>query len=110
MKISEIYDINVKNEPCDLYLTLPKVETYGPYPQYKYGSSGKSSENLCGYAISYSNIEANNLFQDILDIVSKKFKRINIKPVVTTSKYGRDVIYFELKMSGTNISTRFYSG
>ena len=83
MKIPKICYLNEKNEPCDLYLALPKVETYGPYPQYKYGSSSKSSENLCGYTISYSNIEANNLFQDIQDIVSKECKRINIVPDFT---------------------------
>ena len=27
MKILEIYYLNEKNEPCDLYITLPKVET-----------------------------------------------------------------------------------
>src|SRR5258708_37231340 len=73
MKIAEITYKNEKNEPCDLYLSLPKLDTYGPFPQYKFGSESKKLEDVVGYTISYQNESISNLFKNIQKIVSKQF-------------------------------------
>src|SRR6266568_6903552 len=109
MKISEIYYINDQNQPCDLYISLPTVETYGPFPLYNFNSTSKALKDICGYTISYSNEETNKLFQSIQNIISKKFKKCNIKPVFTKNKNDKETAYFKVKMNGDNISTRFYS-
>ena len=83
MKISEIYYINDQNQPCDLYISLPSVETYGPFPQYNFNSTSKNIKDISGYTISYSNEIVNKLFQDVQKIVSKRLKKCNIKPVFT---------------------------
>src|SRR6266496_1701400 len=46
MKISEIYYINDQNQPSDLYISLPTVETYGPFPQYNFNSTSKNINGL----------------------------------------------------------------
>ena len=51
MKIAEISYLNDKNELCDLYISLPSVSTYGPFPQYNYNSSSKTEKDICGYTI-----------------------------------------------------------
>src|SRR6266496_5294302 len=86
MKISEIYYINDQNQHCDLYISLPTVETYGPFPKFNFNSTSKALKDICGYTISYSNEETNKLFQSIQKIISKKFKKCNIKPVFTKNK------------------------
>src|SRR6266496_4293363 len=108
-KISEIYYINDQNEPCDLYISLPTVKTYGPFPQYNFNATSKALKDICGYTISYSNEETNKLFQSIQNIISKKFKKCNIKPVFTKNKNDKETAYLKVKMNGENISTRFYS-
>src|SRR6266496_6087208 len=75
MKISEVSYLNNKNEHCDLFLSLPTVETYGPFPQYNFKSTSKNIKYISGYTISYSNEETNKLFQSIQKIISKKFKK-----------------------------------
>jgi len=85
MKLSDISYLNDKGEDCDFYIKLPTVETYGPYPQYKYDTSSKSPEDINGYTISYANEEACELFQKIKKICSKKVKKSNIKLVFTTN-------------------------
>src|SRR6266581_8136785 len=109
MKISEIYYINDQNQPSDLYISLPTVVTYGPFPQYNFNSTSKNIKDISGYTISYQNEETNKLFQSIQNIISKKFKKCNIKPVFTKNKNGKETAYFNIKMNGENISTRFYS-
>src|SRR6266496_2417162 len=109
MKISEIYYINDQNQPSDLYISLPTVETYGPFPQYNFKSTSKNIKDISGYTISYSNEETNKLFESIQKIISKKFKKCNIKPVFTKNKNGKETAYFKVKMNGDTISTRFYS-
>jgi len=109
MKVAEISYLNDNNKPCDLYISLPKVETYGPYPQYPFNSTSKNSKDICGYTISYQHKEIKKLFQAIQKVVSKKFKKCNIKPVFTKNKNDIETAYFKLKMNGVNISTKFYS-
>jgi len=109
MKIAEISYLNDKDELCDLYITLPPVSTYGPYPQYNYNSSSKTEKDICGYTISYSNTEVNKLFHSIQKIISKKFKKYNMKPVFVKNKNNNDTAYFKVKMNGQNITTNFYS-
>src|SRR5467141_3094485 len=109
MKISEISYQNDKNEPCGLFISLPKIETFGPHPFYSYDSSSKVSKDLCGYSISYQNQQVNQLFQSIQKSISKKFKKCNIKPVFTKNINGKETAYFKVKMNGENIYTRFYS-
>src|SRR6266568_2051370 len=109
MKISGISYLNNKDEPCDLFLSLPNVETYGPFPQYNFKSTSKNMKDISGYTISYSNEETNKLFQSIQNIISKKFKKCNIKPVFTKNKNDKETAYFKVKMNGENISTSFYS-
>jgi len=109
MKIAGISYLNDNNEPCDLYISLPKVETYGPYPQYPFGGGSKASKDICGYTISYQNKEIKKLFQTIEKIVSKKFGKCQIKPVYTKNKNNLDTAYFKVKMNGDQIATRFYS-
>ena len=109
MKIAEIFYKNEKNEPCDLYLSLPKVDTYGPFPQYKFGSESKISENIVGYTISYQNESISNLFKNIQKTLSKQFKKSNIKPVFIMNKNGIDTAYFKVKMNGKEMITRFYT-
>src|SRR6266496_4966374 len=109
MKISEIYYINDQNQPSDLYISLPTVETYGPFPQYNFKSTSKNMKDISGYTISYSNEETNKLFQSIQNIISKKFKKCTIKPVFTKNKNDKETAYFKVKMNGDNIATSFYS-
>jgi len=71
MKLSEISYLNDNNESCDLLISLPKVQTWGPYPQYTFNTTNKDPQNICGYTISYSNDETNKLF--------KKFKKFALK-------------------------------
>src|SRR5258708_12961352 len=109
MKISEISYQNDKNEPCELFFSLPTVEAYGPFPMYNFKTNSKASKDICGYTISYSNQEVNQLFQSIQKSISRKFKKCNIKPVFTKNKNGKETAYFKVKMNGENIYTRFYS-
>src|SRR5258708_2692361 len=109
MKIFEISYQNEKNEPCGLFISLPTVEAYGPFPMYNFKSNSKASKDICGYTISYSNQEVNQLFQSIQKSISKKFKKYIIKPVCTKNKNGKETAYFKVKMTGENISTRFFS-
>lgn len=108
MKLSNISYSNEENEPCDLYISLPAVETYGPYPQYKFNSINKSANDICGYTISYSNKDANKMFEKINKICSKKLKKYTIKQVFNKNKNNVEIAYFKLKMNGENISTNFY--
>src|SRR5258708_3785517 len=108
MKISEISYQNDKNEPCELYFSLPTVDAYGPFPMYNFKSNSKDSKDICGFTISYSNKEVKQLFQSIQKSISKKFKKFNIKPVFTKNKNGKKTAYFKVKMTGENISTRFF--
>ncbi len=105
MKVAEISYLNDQEEPCDFYISLPKMNTYGPYPQYKYGLSSKNLKDISGYTISYQNEETNNMFQSIQKLISTKFKKCNIKPVFN----DKDTAYFKVKMNDDNIATRFYS-
>ena len=109
MKIAEIFYKNEKNELCDLYMSLPKLDTYGPFPQYKFGSESKISENIVGYTISYQNESISKLFKNIQKIVSKQFKKYNIKPVFIMNKNNIDTAYFKVKMNGKEMITRFFS-
>src|SRR6266581_916778 len=105
MKVAEIFYFNDQEEPCDFYISLPKMNTYGPYPQYKYGLSSKNFKDICGYSIAYQNEETNKLFQSIQKLISTKFKKCNIKPVFN----DKETAYFKVKMNGDSISTSFYS-
>src|SRR6266496_1613407 len=69
LQISGISYLNNKDEPSDLYLSLPTVETYGPFPQYNFNSSSKSANDICGYTISYSNEDVRKLFKTIEEII-----------------------------------------
>ena len=109
MKISEISYLADENVPCDLFICLPTVETYGPYPQYDYGSNKKSSEFINGYTISYSNEKTYKLFKNIQKICSKKFNKCNIKPIFSKNKKDIETAYFKLKMIEKNIIKNFYS-
>src|SRR6266536_3299631 len=67
IKTSEILYRNNKGELCDLYITLPQIETYGPSPINTFNSKIKSKENIQGYTISYSHLDVekrNNLKVD----------------------------------------------
>ena len=105
MKVADIFYLNDQEEPCDFYIPLPKMNTYGPYPQYKYGLSSKNLKDICGYSIAYQNEETNNLFQSIQKLISTKSKKYNIKPVFN----DKDTAYFKVKMNDDNIATSFYS-
>src|SRR6266496_6114970 len=105
MKVADIFYLNDQEEPCDFYISLPKMNTYGPYPQYKYGLSSKNLKDICGYSIAYQNEETNNMFQSIQKLISTKFNKYNIKPVFN----DKETAYFKVKMNGDSISTRFYS-
>ena len=109
MKIADISYLNDKNELCDLYITLPPVSTYGPYPQYNYNSSSKTEKDICGYTISYSNTEVTKLFHSIQKIISNKSKKYIIKPVFVKNKNKNETAYFKVKMNGQTITTNFYS-
>ena len=109
MEISEISYLNDNDERCDLYIQLPTVDTYGPYPQYKYNFSptSKTLKDIVGYTISYSNEEVNNLFKKITKKCSTELKILKIKPVFNNI----DVAYFKIKMNGDDnkMLTEFYS-
>src|SRR6266496_5102602 len=105
MKISELSYLNNKNEHCDLFLSLPTVETYGPFPQYNFNATSKALKDICGYTISYSNETVIKLFRDIQKLISRKFKKCNIKPVFN----DKETAYLKVKMNSDNIATSFYS-
>jgi len=109
MKLSEISYLNDNNEPCNLYLSLPKVSTFGPHPQYKFGSASKTAEDVCGYTISYSNKNVFELFKLIHEICTKKIKKLELKPVFINNKHGFETAYFKIKMNEKNMCTTFYS-
>src|SRR5258708_26835721 len=109
MKIAEITYKNEKNEPCDLYLSLPKLDTYGPFPQYKFGSESKISENIVGYTISYQNESISKFFKNIQKTLSKQFKKSNIKPVFIMNKNGIVTAYFKIKNIGKDIIILIYT-
>jgi len=69
MKLAKISYLNDQKQPCDLYISLPTVETYGPYAQYRYGIASKVSKHISGYTISYQNKETNKLFKTIQEII-----------------------------------------
>ena len=108
MKIAEIGYMNDNNEICDLYIILPTVETFGPHPQYIFGST-KTLENINGYTIAYSNKDISKLFKTISKLCSKQFKKCNIKPVFVKNKDDKEIAYLKLKMIGDKIATMFYS-
>jgi len=81
ISLSEISYLNDSNEACQLFISLPTVETYGPYPQYNIYSTKKSSKDISGYTISYTNDEVIKLFKTIQKTVSKKWSKLNLKPV-----------------------------
>lgn len=111
MKLADIGYLNPKGELCDLYIRLPSVETYGAYPQYVFGSTSKTSEDINGYIIFYCNKEVNTLFKKISKMCSKKFTHSNIKPVFIKNEYDIETAYLKLKMNKNNndIETKFYS-
>src|SRR6266496_5207469 len=109
MKISGISYLNDKHEPCDHYISLPKVDAYGPFPLYNFISNSKLEKYISGYSISYSNEDVRKLFKTIQELICKKFKKCNIKPVFTKNKNGKETAYFKVKMNGDNITTSFYS-
>src|SRR5271163_534070 len=109
MKLSEISYLNEHNEACNLYVSLPKVSTFGPYPQYKFGSTSKTAEDVCGYTISYSNKKVFELFKLIHEICTKKIKKLKLKPVFINNKHGFETAYFKIKMNEKNMCTTFYS-
>jgi len=71
ISLSQISYLNDNDEACQLFISLPTVETYGPYPQYNLNSTKKSSKDISGYTISYSNDEVIKLFKTIQKIVSR---------------------------------------
>ena len=109
MKVSDISYENDNGEACQLFMTLPTVETFGPYPQYDFNSNKESSTDINGCTISYSNEVVNQLFTKIQKIYSKKFKKFNIKPIFSKNKKDIETAYFKLKMKGADITTEFYS-
>ena len=68
----------------------------------------KSSEDINGYTISYSNEETYKLFKHIQTICSSKFTKSKIKPVFNKNAKDRETAYFKLKMIEKDI-TDFYS-
>jgi len=81
LKLSEISYLNDNGEACQLFISLPTVETYGPYPQYNINSTKKSAKDISGYTISYTNDEVIKLFKTTQKIVSIKCSKLNLKPV-----------------------------
>ena len=72
MKVSDISYENDNGETCQLYITLPTIETFGPYPQYVFNSNKKSSTDINGYTISYSNEVVNQLFKKKIQKICSK--------------------------------------
>ena len=102
INILDISYLNGENEAWSLYLTLPTIETYGPYPK-----------SLYGYTITYSNENAAKLFKNIQKILSKKCKdyiqKINMKPVFSKNKKEINTAYFKLKMNDDDITTQYFT-
>src|SRR6266536_1137037 len=72
IETSDIMYLNDKSELSDLYLILPQIETYGPSPIYKFNSKNKSSENIEGYSVSYSNPDVEKVFDAINKVCQEK--------------------------------------
>jgi len=96
MKVSDISYLNNKKEECDLYLGLSSVDTYGPYPQYTFGSNSKSKDDITGYTISYNKDSVRDLFKIIHKICSNK--KTKLKPLFSKNKHDEYIAYFKLKM------------
>ena len=108
MKVSDITCLNEKGQAYDLYTSIPKVIANGPYPQYNFNSTSKSSKDICGYTISYSNEIVNKLFRKFEKKITKKFKRLIIKPVFSKNKKGVKTAYFKVQMNGSEILCRYF--
>ena len=90
IKTSEILYRNNKGELCDLYITLPQIETYGPSPINTFNSKIKSKENIQGYTISYSHLDVEKMFDSIHDDFQNKINEIinncKLKPIFNYRK------------------------
>src|ERR1051325_7275411 len=80
---SEILYQNKEGKLCDLYISLPSIEAYGPFKQYSYNKN-KTPENIQGYSISYTNPIVEKMFEIINKVCQDKineFAELNlIKP------------------------------
>ncbi len=111
IKTSEILYRNNKGELCDLYISLPQIETYGPSPINTFNSKIKSKENIQGYTISYSHQDVEKMFDSIHDDFQNKINEIinncKLKPIFNYRKNNLKVddkskpkvAYLKLKIS-----------
>src|SRR5271156_5459439 len=57
---------NGAGDECLFYIALPKVSTYGPYPNKAFNSKS-GDDTIESYTISYSNVKMETLFKKIHD-------------------------------------------
>jgi hypothetical protein len=115
IKTSQILYRNGANDECLFYIALPKVSTYGPYPNKGFYSK-PGDDTIESYTISYSNEKTETLFKKIHDEITKKIslyqKKPKVKPIYLKNKTDNNVSYFKLKTIKENnklkITTKFY--
>jgi hypothetical protein len=104
---SDISYLNNKGEPCDFFVRLPSVDSFGPSPQHDFNSKNRRPDNIQGYTISYSQSDVEKMFEKIYKVCQNKInelaksepiKKCKLKPVFNYKKSGEGskVAYFKL--------------
>ena len=115
IKTSQILYRNGAGDECLFYIALPKVSTYGPYPNKAFYSK-PGDDTIESYTISYSNEKLEKLFKSIHHEIKKQItiyqKNPKVKPLYIKNKNDNNVSYFKLKTIKENnklkITTKFY--
>ena len=68
---SDILYQNKEGKLCDLYISLPSIEAYGPFKQYSYNKN-KTPENIQSYSISYTNPIVEKMFEILNKVCQDK--------------------------------------
>ena len=109
IKTSQILYRNGAGDECLFYIALPKVSTYGPYPNKPFYPK-PGDDTIDSYTISYSNEKMEKMFKKIQEEITKQIalyqKKPKVKPLYTKNKNDNNVSYFKLKTIKENDQTK----
>src|ERR1043165_4204384 len=69
---SDILYLNDNNEPCDLFIKLPSVDTYDHLPEYIFKNKNRTPLNIEGYTILYCHSVVEKMFEVIIKVCQNK--------------------------------------
>jgi hypothetical protein len=105
---SDICYLNDKNECCKLYITLPPMQGYGPFPSYDFNTKIKTYENIKDYQICYAHSIVEKMFAKINKVCQDrinefvKLKLINKKCILKPIFNDQNKAYFKLNVVRDN--------